>query len=441
MQLNKKPVTPKTHNGGPAKIISPIQKLTRSSLACMLWEDSFYEDGESIADRISKLSHQVSMHELSTLAIKARSDFKLRHVPMLLTRKLVNHPGLKNENSEYRSIVADTIQNVIQRPDELAEFLSLYWSGKKTPIAAQVKKGLAKAFTKFDEYQLAKYNRDKAIKLRDVLFLTHAKPKDEAQAALWKRLVNNELAVPDTWEVALSTGKNKAESFTRLINEKKLPALALLKNIRLMDQSGVSKSVIRDAIKAMKTERVLPFRFITSARFNPQYEDVLETAMLSCMQGIERLPGKTVLLIDVSGSMDAAVSNKSDLTRLDAANGIAILGREMCEEASVYTFSSTLKQVAPRRGFALRDAINQSQPHHSTELGSALKGITEDYDRIIVFTDEQSNDRVPDPKGRGYMVNVASYENGVGYGKWNSISGFSEATMKYICEYEKEFSN
>jgi hypothetical protein len=436
VQRNQKTVSEKTHEGGIAKRITPLQQLVRSSLACMLWEDSFYEDGVSIANRISDLCHKVDAGDLSDIAIKARTDYKLRHLPLLLARNLVNHPKVSN-----RSIIADTIHEIIQRPDELAEFLSLYWGDKKTPIAAQVKKGLASAFTKFDEYSLAKYNRDKAIKLRDVLFLTHAKPKDIEQGALWKRLVNNELAIPDTWEVALSTGKDKAASFTRLIMEKKLPPLALLKNIRLMDQSGVDKKVIRDAVRNMRTERILPFRFITAARYNPAYEDVLEEAMLSCLKGVEKLPGKTVLLVDVSGSMSASIGDKSELSRQDAANAIAILAREICEESSIYSFSMSLKQVAPRRGFALRDAINKSQPNSGTYLGKALCDIKESYDRIIVFTDEQSADRVPAPKGMGYMVNVASYQNGVGYGSWCNITGFSEATMKYIVEYEKEFSN
>ena len=55
-----------------------------------------------------------------------------------------------------------------------------------------------------------KYARDKAIKLRDVIRLAHPKPGSEEQSALWKRLVNDELKTPDTWEVAISAcGGNK----------------------------------------------------------------------------------------------------------------------------------------------------------------------------------------------------------------------------------------
>ena len=89
---------------------------------------------------------------------------------------------------------------------------AIYWQNGRVPLSAQVKKELAAAFTKFDEYALAKYNRPNAVKLRDVLFLSHAKPLDAAQALLWKRLIAGEPAAPDTWEVALSSGANKREA-------------------------------------------------------------------------------------------------------------------------------------------------------------------------------------------------------------------------------------
>jgi hypothetical protein len=92
--------------------------------------------------------------------------------------------------------------------------------------------------------------------------------------------------------------------------------------------------------------------------------------------------------------------------------------------------------VPTRRGFALRDAIDASQPHGSTYLGRALEEIREPYDRLIVITDEQSHDQVPNPKGKGYMINVASYKNGVGYGAWTHIDGWSESVIGYIRELE-----
>ena len=339
----------------------------------------------------------------------------------------------------HKVLVADTLARVIQRADELAEFVALYWKDGRQPLSKQVKKGLAQAFTKFDAYQLAKYNRDGAVKLRDVLFLCHAKPKDKEQEAIWKQLIDGSLPAPDTWEVNLSTGKDKKATWERLLAENKLGGLALLRNLRNMAESKVDESLVFAALDRMKTERILPFRFIVAAKHAPQWESHIERAMLKCLEGKERLPGKTVLLVDVSGSMRCQISNKSDLMRYDAANGLAILARELCEQVAIYSFSNSVVRIPDRHGFALSDAITNSQLHGGTRLGNAVKHInaSEHYDRLIVLTDEQSQDTVPNPKGKGNVINVASYKNGEGYGAWTHIDGWSEAVIDYIFEYEK----
>jgi 60 kDa SS-A/Ro ribonucleoprotein len=423
---------PRTHEGAPAAAITPEQALRRSVLACMLWENEFYESGVTIADRIRELVPQVEPARVAALAVEARSSMKLRHAPLLLVREMARH-------ATHRALVAQSLTSIIQRADELAEFVAIYWSGGRAPLSAQVKKGLAASFTRFDEYALAKYDRAGAVSLRDVLFLSHAKPVDAEQAALWKRLIAGELATPDTWEVALSTGHgdNKRATWERLLTERKLGALALLRNLRNMKDAQVDEPLVLDALAAMKTDRVLPFRFLAAARHAPQWEEPLESAMIRAVADRAKLPGHTVLLVDVSGSMVAPISRRSEMQRTDAAYGLAILLREIAEKVSIYTFSDEAKLVPPRRGFALRDAMEASQPHSGTFLGKALDAVSAPYDRIIVITDEQSHDRIAAPRARGYVINVASARNGVGYGPWIHIDGWSEAVLEYIREAER----
>jgi TROVE domain-containing protein len=423
--LNSEMAVPRTHEGAPTRHVSIELQLRRAVLACMLWEDQFYEDGVAIAGRIRELAAKAPAEQVAALAVEARDKMKLRHAPLLLVREMARL-------ATHRHLVAETLMKVIQRADELSEFVALYWSEGKQPLSAQVKKGLAGAFTRFDEYALAKYNRAAPVKLRDVLFLCHAKPVDAAQAELWKRLAAGELSTPDTWEVALSSGADKREAWLRLLTERKLGALALLRNLRNMAEAGVDEQLIASALGQMKTERVLPFRFIAAARYAPQWESELEKAMFRSLEGQAKLPGRTVLLVDVSGSMDAQLSRRSEMRRNDAAYGLAVLLREVAESVSIYSFSDHLVQVPARRGFALRDAINASQPHAGTYMGRALDELKEDYDRLIVITDEQSHDAVPNPRARGYMINVASYKNGVGYGRWVHIDGWSDAVIEYV---------
>lgn len=91
---------------------------------------------------------------------------------------------------------------------------------------------------------------------------------------------------------------------------------------------------------------------------------------------------------------------------------------------------------------ALRDAINGSQQHSSTQLAGALnllKAAAPAVHRLIVITDEQSQDGgVASWAKHGYVINVRSYQHGLSYGNgWQHIDGFSERVLDWISEYEK----
>lgn len=421
------------HEGTKVQVISAEKQLHRVVLACMLFEKQFYLNGQDSAKIIRDLVSKVSPAKVAELAIQARNSYKLRHVPLFLCRELARIGKLN----------ASTLNEVIQRPDELGEFLAMYWSEGKCPISNQAKKGLAQAFSKFNEYQLAKYDRASAVvSLRDVLFLSHAKPIDANQEALFKRVANKELVTPFTWETELSSGANKGETFTKLMQQNKLGAMAFLRNLRNMVESGVSESLIREYAVNLSIDRILPFRYVAAARIVPQFEDMLEAMMLRSLATVEKLPGKTVLLVDVSGSMfGTKISAKSDLDRYDAAAALAMLCSEVCEQVEIYSFSNKTVRVAPRKGFALVEAIKSSQPIGGTHLGAAIASVKANtkYDRLIVMTDEQTMDVVGSPGvDKAYILNVASYQNGVNRGDYITITGFSESCIDYIRESEKE---
>lgn len=429
------PIT--TAEGAPAKRISTLQQLRRAVMSSLLWEKQFYVDGNEIAERVKELVPQVAPEDVVELAAEAREDYKLRHMPLLLLRELARHPKLKDRPQ----LLSRAIARVCQRADEPAELLALYWSEGRRPVSKQLRRGIGWAMRRYSEYELAKYDRAGAVRLRDVLFVAHPEPKDEEQEELWKRLAANELKTPDTWEVQLSAGADKKETFTRLIKEGKLGYLALLRNLRNMAQADVDPGVVSNAILARKgADKVLPFRFIAAARAAPQYENSLDIALQMQLETADQLPGKTLVLVDVSGSMEAMLSAKSDMKRLDAACGVAIVAREMSSSCRVFAFSTDWLEIPARRGMALRDAISNSMVHGGTHLGKAIKEISKfPHDRLIVITDEQSQDVVPDPVNpKSYMINVASDQHGVGYGKWIHMDGFSEAVIRFIQEYERD---
>jgi len=431
------PVRPTTtHEGGTASRTNLQELLRRSVLSCLLWENTFYEDGESIAERITTVADQCSPEFVSELAKEARNEYRLRHAPLWLSMSLIRRGG---------KLAGQTLTDVVQRPDEITEALAMYWKDGKKPLSNQLKIGLSNAFNKFDEYQLAKYNRDSEIKLRDALFMVHAKPKDKAQAEIFKRLVDNELAIPETWETRLSAGQDKKESFTDLLKRNKLGYMALLRNLRNMTEAGVNRSLIEEKLRSGATKsKALPFRYLAAAITTPSLESVLDECMLKAFDGLPRFKGRTVVLVDVSGSMAAQISERSTMRRFDAAAGLAIYCREASDDCRVFMFGTKCAEVPNRRGMALRDVFvgGGSKLGHGTQTWAAIETVNKqvgEYDRLIVITDEQTRDHgVVEPLGnsKGYILNVAPNQNGIGYGLYTHINGWSEQSIRYIQETE-----
>lgn len=71
-----------------------------------------------------------------------------------------------------------------------------------------------------------------------------------------------------------------------------------------------------------------------------------------------------------------------------------------------------------------------------------IKNLEKTADRVIVMTDEQDCDTKLKPDSadafgkRNYLLNVANYQNGIGYGKWTHINGWSESLIDYIQQSE-----
>lgn len=447
--------------GAIASQISPREALRRSVLTCLMWEDIAYASGNEVAANIAALVPKVKAREVADLALEARQQMKLRHAPLFLIVQMLRYP-------EHRALVRELIPQVIRRADEVAELLSMYWAAKERPgksterkaIPAALKRGLADAFGKFNEYSLAKYRATGDVSLRDVLRLVRPKPVDQKQAELWGRLNENTLATPDTWEVKLSAAGSDPEAkraaWEELLESGSLGAMALIRNLRNMVDAGVSENLIRRALGQVNAEWVLPYRFVAAAAQAPRFEDALEKLLLRSLEGLAKLPGRTLLVVDVSGSMQSGLSRRSQMKRLDAAASIAAIAREMCEEVVIYsTAGSDSKQthltrrLRPRRGFALIEQIKgelREMGGGGIFLVQCLKFIRterkEQVDRVIVFTDEQDTDQKANPSGApllgktNYIVNISSEKHGIAYNRFTHVNGWSEHVFTFIRELE-----
>ncbi len=438
----------RTHEGARAERSSAEQQLMRTVMSCMLFEDTFYEKGNTVANRLAKEIAAVSGSFASQVAFEARKEANLRHVPLYIAREMARLDS-------HKPYVADTLFNIINRPDELTEFMSIYWkedAGKrdKQSLSAQVKKGLGRAFTKFNEYQLQKYNQlDKEVKLKDVLFLVHPRPKTYSQQEMWDRLVKGELATPDTWEVLLSKAHTPAEKravWEQLIEENKLGAMALVRNLRNMEQVGVEYETVQAALATADIGQMFPYRFISAAKHAPTYAADLEQLMLRSAQQMPKLNGHTVVCIDISGSMQATLSRKSEVTRWEAGTALGMICREMAEDSKTVLFGSTAAYLkGDPRGFTLYNMVAHTQRQgslgHGTNVQDAVvKAQALSPKRIIVVTDEQSaTDNVKLDKGQvGYIINTAPYAHGLELKQgWTRINGFSDRVLDWINLYEQ----
>ena len=442
---------------------SNIALLRRAVLANLLWEDIAYMDGKSITDQIKELIPQCDPKDVADLTVEARTMQKLRHTPLFLAVEMCKHDAT-------RPYVKDVLPKIITRADMLTDFMALYWMDGKCPICNAAKKGLAEAFHNFDEYKFAKYDRDTEIKLRDVMFMVRPKPANQLEEILYKKIAERTLETPETWEVLLSkahTNKEKAAVWTKLINEGKIGGKAMLMNIRNMQSAGVPRPIIEKGLNELNGAMLLPLDFLKAMRMSEGFNKEIEAAMLKTYENLPKLPGKTLFIVDVSGSMGSLTSHGSDFSRLDQACSMSMLAANQCEDfelvctaGSDYDLEEDQIRISyPSKGFDLFNEIERSRntvggggifTYQCLEkLRKELGDKIHDYTRIIIFSDSQdidvsnyrslNHDKKPRPFGKyNYICDVSCHKHGINYnGVWTAeISGWSEHFLTYIAAYE-----
>lgn len=268
------------HEGALAWRMTPEWELYTTVVTTMGVEDKFYESGEERVRRIADLVRKVEPEFVAQLAVYTREEMHLRSVPLLLLVELdCCHQG--------DTLVSKAVGRTIQRADEITELLMCYlWRTGKPDLSGlsnQLRKGLAEAFNKFDEYQFAKYNRkNRKVTLRDALALVHPKPKDDRQADIFRKIKSDTLETPVTWETELSAvgqrhfdseeekEEAKREVWRKLVQSHRLGYMATLRNLRNMLKLGMDEETIQMVCnyisnpEAVRKSKQLPFRFLSA---------------------------------------------------------------------------------------------------------------------------------------------------------------------------------
>lgn len=376
------------------------EKLMTQVLSTFYNEAKYYGDNSKEIVETAKAVCTKEPRFVANLAIYARKEFHLRSITHVLTCILANTDGAKR-------YVRQVMNHVVERPDDLTEILACYLSMYGKPIPNSLKKGLADNLAKFNEFQISKYNGgNKEVKFKDILSLTHAKPKNKKQEELFGKILNDTLETATRWETELSAKGNNEETWESLIEKNQLGYMAALKNLRNIIEANpknISKvySKLSNKDEVLKSKQ-LPFRFYSAYKEIEKLRnvtnkplDVLETAMEYSVENISKIPGKTAICIDRSGSMNGRVSGNSDVSCNEIATLLGAMASKICEESVIYLFdtSAERKFVSSRNGI-LSTAKSLSGYGGGTDISAPIrKMITDDMkvDRIIILSDNEAN--------------------------------------------------
>lgn len=270
--------------------------------------------------------YKYSADFVAKAAVFSRNELGLRTISQLTAVKVNDYYF---DNKRY------FFSKYFRRIDDIAEVfgaIDTFGSGKRSHALI---KGAADYLSRQSAYSLGKYKMaGKEYNLFDLINLTHAH-SDAIDS--YKR---GTLETPDTWETAISATKDmeeKSKEWCRLVEEKRLGYLALIRNLRNIVEAAPSndwiKTVLCPAVEnevAIRKSLIFPYQ-IYVAWFNLgdcslQLRASLDTAFRIAVGNMPELEGDTAIVLDVSGSMDDLISDRSriKIKQLGAVYGVAI---------------------------------------------------------------------------------------------------------------------
>jgi 60 kDa SS-A/Ro ribonucleoprotein len=453
----------RTYEGGPATFVqNPKEDLVRRVLTTFVNEPKFYGNVQNQTQNLINSLQKVIEKDpkfVMNLAKYTRNELYMRSVTHMIVGELAR-------SQSGKPYVKEAIKNVALRPDDLTEILAYYLINYGKPIPNSLKKGLASAFSKFNEYQLQKYNRKQAVTLKDVLCLTHAKPYDAIQGEMWGRLLNDNLETPYTWETELSAKGNTKEVWEQLIASEKVGYMALLRNLKniLManpDNIGSLLHYIKNP-KAVKSSKQLPFRFYAAYReisnITNAPNSFLITKMLNAISealqhsvnNLETIRGNTVLVTDDSGSMTwSNISQRSSITSAEIAALMMAIANNICENTITSAFSSNYRifNLNPSNSILTNvQEVSRNFQGGATRMEKIFHYLIQNNviaDRIIIFSDNEASDYPQqawkiykeniNPNAWLHLIDLAGYGHQIFHGDNVTYTpGWSEKILKFI---------
>ena len=427
----------RTYEGAPGFSRDARSELFLLAVANFVGEDTFYEAAADRDNRFVQLVRQLAVTDgewTARLIGWLRSGAQLRSASLVAAAEFVSARLAAGVLGGNRQVIA----SVLQRPDEPGELISYWFSVHGRALPKPVKRGIADAVGRlYNERALLKWDSPlRTVRFGDVLDLSHPTPVGPWQGELFRYALDRRHGREDVVPSALRVLAARAELMALPVGERRavldqpdrlaaagmtwealagwlqgpldaavwssvIPSMgymALLRNLRNFDQAGLPDEVAA-LVAARLTDpaqvaasRQMPMRFLSAYRAATQlrWAPVIEKGLALSLGNVPVLPGRTLLLVDRSGSMFGPVSERSQLNRADAA---AVFGAALAvraEFADLVQFGSTSSVVPFGRNESVLRIVEKFSDLGGTNTADAVRAHYRGHDRVVILTDEQA---------------------------------------------------
>ncbi len=434
-----------THQGGRGRERDARSELFLLAVSHFVTQRTFYESGDRRDDRFVKLVRELAVTDPSWTAGLLgwlRGEGNLRTASLVGAAEYVK--ARLDAGATAGPSNRQVVDRVLRRPDEPGELLAYWTATYGRNIPKPVKRGVADAVRRlYGGKALLKYDTaSKGYRFGDILNLVHAAPDPDKpwQGELFRYALDRrhhpDTAVPPatdrvltahrelmalpveerravvtapggaerlaaagiTWEALAGWLQGPMDEAAWEAVIPSMGTMALVRNLRNFDEAGVSDEVaasvaarIADPAEVARS-RQFPFRYLAAYQHAPslRWSYPLERALGHSLANVPALRGRTLVLVDRSGSMfHSRMSDRSELTRADAA---AVFGTALAlraAEADLVEFGSTSRPVRFRRGESVLKILDRFGDLGGTDTTEAVRRHYAGHDRVLIVTDEQ----------------------------------------------------
>ncbi|MEV3981799.1 TROVE domain-containing protein [Nonomuraea sp. NPDC049758] len=496
--------TGRTHEGGAGYARDAKSELFLLAVTNMVGENTYYEQGKDRDARFVNLVRVVAVEDVGWLTrflLWLRLEANMRSAPIQAALEAVRARLASGIAGGNRQLVA----SVLQRADEPAEALAYWISRYGRAVPKPIRRGIGDAILRLgNEFNYVKWDSEgKGVTFADLLNLTHpGDRKGSSQAGRFQGLWQHDLfgyivkkphdkaaPIPETlglltrreallalplgerrqvlddpellrragitWEALAGwlQGPMDAAAWEAIIPSMGL--MALTRNLRNFDEAGVSDIVAATVAarlanaEEVRRSRQFPFRFLAAYKHAPslRWSYPLEQALAHSLANVPALAGRTLILVDRSGSMFDRISEKSQLNRADSA---AVFGAALAlraENADLVQFGTNSQPISYRRGESVLKVVERFGDLGGTNTAHAVRrhfrSTVDAHNRVIIITDEQTSggyygsdptEQIP-AQVPVYTWNLAGHKHGhapSGVGTRHTFGGLSDAAFKLI---------